>query len=507
MSIWGAMKNEKLETQRQKLERNKGNQFFSGKDETMKKLFITVTVIFALIISFNAFSGYNMTEKERKEFNEKYDKKNLRQKTDFVVDRSEKMLIQPEEEQVIEDFTVAKIPPEIKMMIIPDMEPEYFPEEAKEAGWANWGKVTRSEDNRFFFSVSDHRGIGCQINIYEYSPARNILHRVVNVSELLGWTDGTLTDGKIHGRMGIMPDGTLWAATHYGIYPDSSWWANGYRGSWLLSYNIYTHEAKNRGIPLVGNMLPEFNLDPHHGRLFGMGANHTCLCWDTINKKVRYAGYPPKGWIWWRRACLIDGDGKFWSTDMSDSEYRFISFDPEYNKFERYELKQPANPYTNKVAQIRGYTEHRAMDGAFYCIGQYGTMYRFRPEKPAVELVGVNWDRGRYTSTTAIDPSGRYFYYLPGGMKGQNADEYGPIVQFDVKTGKKKVIAWLVDYYHEKYGYWVGGTYGMEISNDGSFLVIVMNGAFIPRNYEKYSPYGNPSLFAVKIPEEERPFD
>ena len=119
----------------------------------------------------------------------------------------------------------------------------------------------------------------------------------------------------------------------------------------------------------------------------------------------------------------------------------------------------------------------------------------------------MNWDKGRYTATTAIDPTGRYFYYMPGGMKGQTANEYGPLVQYDVKTGKKKVLAWLVDYYYEKYGYWVGGTYGTEISKDGAYLVIVMNGAFVTRDDADGSPYGNPSLFVVHIPPEERPLD
>ena len=54
------------------------------------------------------------------------------------------------------------------------------------------------------------------------------------------------------------------------------------------------------------------------------------------------------------------------------------------------------------------------------------------------------------------------------------------------------------------YGYWVGGTYGMEISDDGSYLVICMNGGFVTRDDENGSPYGNPSLFVVHIPEEER---
>lgn len=474
----------------------------------MRKWFTMWMLALLVALPGIAFSGWNMTEKERKALNDKLDTQNLRQKTDFITDRSEKMLIEPKEEVVVKDFTVAKVPPEVRMRIIPDMIPEYFPEEAKEAAWANWGKVTRSGDNRFFFSVGDHRGFGCQINIYEYCPARNALFRVVDVKKLLGWTDETYTDGKIHGRMGIMPDGTLWAATHYGVYPDSAWFANGFRGSWLLSYNIFSHEAKNWGIPLVGTNLPDFNLDPKRGRMIGTGSFATFLCWDTIEKKTRYAGCPPKGWIWWERAMLLDDStGKFWSSDMSDKNYRFLSYDPEYNKFERFELSPPENPYTKTVGQLRGYTERRGMDGAFYCVSQNGTLFRFRPEKPSVEPIGVNWDKGRYTATTAIDPTGRYFYYMPGGIKGQTDNEFGPIVQFDVKTGKKKVIAWLDDYYYDKYGYWIGGTYGMEISKDGTYLVIVMNGAFVTRDDANGSPYGNPSLFVVHIPQEERPLD
>ena len=48
------------------------------------------------------------------------------------------------------------------------------------------------------------------------------------------------------------------------------------------------------------------------------------------------------------------------------------------------------------------------------------------------------------------------------------------------------------------------GTYDIEISNDGSFLVIVMNGAFKFREGKGDYPYGNPSLFVINILENER---
>ena len=262
----------------------------------------TCIILFLLMcISASVLYTEELSEKEkkRKAQNEQFDKLKLREKTDFVVDTSEQFLVAPAapKEKLAGDYVVAKAPPTAKLMILPDMYPEYFTEgQQYMAGWANWGHVTRSEDNRFFLSVGDHRGQGCQINIYEYCPARNTLFKAVDVTRLLGWTDDTYTDGKIHGRMGIMPDGTLWAATHFGAIPDSSWFANGYRGSWLLSYNINTHEAKNWGIPMPPSNLPCFNVDTRRGRLVATGSFETVLCWDTIEKKVRYAGCPPNGW-------------------------------------------------------------------------------------------------------------------------------------------------------------------------------------------------------------------
>ncbi|MFC1510002.1 hypothetical protein ACFL60_10025, partial [Candidatus Omnitrophota bacterium] len=304
-----------------------------------------IIMLFAVIyVTFSSLSAETVREKEleRMELNKKFDKHKLREKDDFVTDTTKDFLVEPEPEAFDRKFSVAQTPPTVRMSIIPDMEPEYFTEltndnDAYMVAWANWARVTRGDDNRFFFAVSDHLGTGCHINIYEYSPARNVVHKVVDLKKLLGWSDNTLTDGKVHGHMGIMPDGTLWGATHYGVLPDSSWFANGYRGSWLFSYNINTHEAKNWGVPLIGNALPCFNVDTRRGRLFGTGWKYTCLCWDMVNKKVTYAGYPPNGWIWWRRAMLCDLEtGKFWTTDDNDDQHRFMSFDPEFNKFERY---------------------------------------------------------------------------------------------------------------------------------------------------------------------------
>jgi hypothetical protein len=137
------------------------------------------------------------------------------------------------------------------------------------------------------------------------------------------------------------------------------------------------------------------------------------------------------------------------------------------------------------------------MDGWYYWANWNGTLFKFKPEgpggNPQVELVGTTWDKGRDTLQMALDPTGRYVYYYPKGD--------APIVQYDVKTGKRKALCFLQDYYFEKYGYFMGEVYGMNISNDGSFLVCCMNGEFCGRN----NSFGHPALLVVEIPEEERP--
>jgi hypothetical protein len=366
------------------------------------------------------------------------------------------------------------------------------------ACWANWAYVAHSDDNRFYMAASDHLAKGCDINIYEYDPRGDSFRRIVDLDELLGWTDDMYTDGKLHGSMGIMPDGTLWGATHHGVHPTDEWYESGYRGCWLFSYNTETGEGKNWGTPLIGNALPCFAVDTRRGYLVGTGAAKTMLCWDCNEKRVRFAGYPPNGWVWWARSMLLDeSTGLFWGMDASEKPYRFLSFDPELNRFARYEVTVPANPVSGATSPLRGHTRRPAMDGWYYWATMNGTLLKFKPnaaDGPRAEPCGTTWANGCDTLQLALSPKGRYVYYTPKRSSGA-------VVQYDVNTGAKKVLGFLQEYTFEKYGYWMGDqVYGLDVSRDGSFLVIVMNGTFAGRG----KSFGHPAICVVEIPASER---
>jgi hypothetical protein len=108
--------------------------------------------------------------------------------------------------------------------------------------------------------------------------------------------------------------------------------------------------------------------------------------------------------------------------------------------------------------------------------------------------------RQEYVTTIDADPTGRYVYYIPGAHGG-TAGDGAAVVQFDVKTRTRKVIAFLHAFYFEKYGYTLDGTFSSALDPKGERLYITWNGMRKgqPRGWESCA------LTVVHIPASERP--
>lgn len=128
-----------------------------------------------------------------------------------------------------------------------------------------------------------------------------------------------------------------------------------------------------------------------------------------------------------------------------------------------------------------------------------GTLYKFWPDKVRTEVVTQLWAEYTYTPRISMSPDERYLYYVANTKRSQY--RYKPVVQYDTVTGRRKVLAFLSDFYYEKYGYKLGSMHGSALSHDGSMFVMVFNGAFLPR---ETAGGGQPALVVLRIPESER---
>ena len=93
-------------------------------------------------------------------------------------------------------------------------------------------------------------------------------------------------------------------------------------------------------------------------------------------------------------------------------------------------------------------------------------------------------------------------YYIPDAH-GAAWRKGTPVLQYDVVNRTHKVIAFLNNVYESKYGYRLGGTYALDLDDEGKRLFINMNAVKNPSGSD--SGFGDPVLVVVNIPASEAP--
>lgn len=129
---------------------------------------------------------------------------------------------------------------------------------------------------------------------------------------------------------------------------------------------------------------------------------------------------------------------------------------------------------------------------------QDATLWQFNTATEKAKKIGtVSVGDTSYIASLDVDLTGRYLYYVPGAHGGGYRDG-SPLVQFDVKNGKKKVIAFLHPFYQEKYAFTPKGTYSTAVSPEGDKVYITWN---VSRGTRAWDCCG---LTVVHIPASER---
>lgn len=451
----------------------------------------------------------------------KYDKLGIARQVAMRTDSSPAMLSVPPGLKV--DFDIARTPPSIDFAIVQGFDPWYLPEpasidsplQASEgfAIYSGFGDVVSGPDGCFYFVIGNHRYYGGNAYVVKYDPVRRRQSIALETRKLAGWTDKDWSDGKVHGDPDIGPDGEMWLLTFSGPRPNAKdLELIPYKGAHLLRYNVLTGKSEDLGVPFSIDTWCYHTYDWERGVLFAVGqARGMLMIYDTRARRLLYAGFPPPEIHWYRRALLLDRDtGRIYTTDSpvdaagdpSDKPQRLVYWERTNNKFALMKSETPPNPSHGKRSPLRAYTHRKSLDGAFWCFDYSGTLFKFFPREDRVEPYGVNWgEAGVYTANLSLSPKGRYLYYVPGAHS--DAYKFGtPVVQFDTQTKRRKVLAFLNDFYLEKYGYSPYGAYGVELDKKGESLFFYANGQFTSK--ELGSGYGRPAIFHLRIPASER---
>ena len=392
--------------------------------------------------------------------------------------------------------TIAKTPPTIDFVFYPG---QNYPGKP----WSNWGDGSVA-NGKFYSAVGDHYAVGRGASkhstgtafVYEYDPATKKLRSLVDVTKFLDLPEGHYTPGKIHSRVDLGSDGWLYYATHRGS-PAAANDANHYKGDWIFRTNPETgkSEVVVHG-PVPKHSIPNSVLDTERLIFYGATAagpdspiqEIQFFAYDVKNRKLLYSGSNGPA----RYMILAKSTGKLYCVP-GNSDGELMRYDPAKNE---------APVAIGQTMGVRAATEETA-DGLVYAVstGQRtgdASLWRFNTRTEKAEEIGsIAVGTQAYVASLDIDATGRYLYYVPGAH-GSGPNDGSPLVQYDVKSGTKKVIAFLHPYYQEKYGFTPKGTYSTAISPEGDKVYITWN---VSRGTRAWDCCG---LAVVHIPASER---
>ncbi len=366
--------------------------------------------------------------------------------------------------------------------------------------WSAWGDSLAVGD-KCYSSIGDHDGPSGNAFVYEYDSQTKQLREIVDLKKALKVPTDKYTPGKVHSRIDLGSDRWLYFSTHRGstrvTLPKF-----GFSGGWILRHHPESGKTEIVAhAPLPGQTLPTSILDPERLIFYAGtqdGANEKSpmfLAYDVTKRRVLYSDdYGP-----YRYAILARSTGKLYYHGSRTVENRrapgpLVCFDPE----------NPGTPrQIEAVVGLRAATQELP-DGMVYTIDR-DNLWSFNTKTEKAQSLGAAAVASQdYTASLDADHgTGRYLYYVPGAHGGAHADG-SPLVQYDVKTKARKVIAFLHPFYHKKYGFIPCGTYGVAVAPEGDKVYITWNGNRGTQEVGRKVRFNTCAFMVVHVPQSER---
>ena len=345
--------------------------------------------------------------------------------------------------------------------------------------------------DKYYSSSNDHLAPRGTAHLWEYDAVAKrfrLLCDTTNFLESINAFPATMNyrPGEMQSRIDLGRDGWLYYATDRGS-PTVTNDAHGYLGEWVLRTHPRTRETEVVStFPVAKHTLPASVLDPQRMLYYGGTAPGK----DSPNQKVQFFVLDVKT----KKVRLVADDGPTRTLILSASTGRVFwegkMYDPGTNTI------SPAN-----VPHVRSATLETPQGIVYGTSETRADLWAFHVRTGELKQLGsAAVAKQEYIASIEADPSGRYLYFVPGAHGGAVGDGT-PVVQIDLKTGKRKVLAFLHDLFWDKYGYALDGSFGSALDERGERLFISWDG------FRRGQPRGTESaaITVLHIPAEERP--
>ena len=358
--------------------------------------------------------------------------------------------------------------------------------------WSSWGDGCLATNGKYYTSVGDHLGKDANSYVYEYDPATRVMRRVVDVLRVIMHMLGLYGHGKIHSGIHQAADGCLYFTTYWGKQKEvEAAYAKGFPGSVLLHFDPKTGKTENLGAIVAKQGLPASYFDAQRQLLYFHAVyKGDIVVYDVKARQVKFRGGADQSAA--HRTFLPSPSGRVYFSGTAGLHY----YNPATNQLGQTKIHLPVS-MGKKGDTLRAATLPTKA-GLVYGQTAAGRLFELDPAKETVKDLGPNFTTGHYTAVMVRSPDEKYLYYAPGAHGGGNKIG-APVVQYEIATGQRKVLAFLRDPLQQKFNYMIGGTYNMQIDPTGAQCTSPLMGRLGRR-----SAFGKPAVVVIHLPKTER---
>lgn len=397
-------------------------------------------------------------------------------------------------------FTVAQTPPKLELTY----HGQLGSDAVNRRLWSSWGDIGLADDGKVYCAIGDHgndQGGDARCFLYVWEPDKKQLRQIVDMNQVVSAKPGQPAWSKVHAKIDPASDGKVYF-------------------SCTLNDGNRAREARYG-----------FNRDLPGGQLY---------CYDPVTGKTEvFADLPPRRCtatslldrernIWWCNLEAGNGDALF-GLNLTSRKVVYQGQDGQVAFNRAFALTRNGHLIFNgKQGLSRLDTRGRyvvtgksalpdspgmrcasreSKEGLIYGVShQTNQLYQYAAATDELKLLGHNWLSGEYTTVCELSPDERFLYYLPGSHG--KAWEYGtPVIQYEIATSQRKVLAFLAPAVDQVSDYVPAGTYGMKLSTDGSTIYVNFNGHAADKIRPKTMKpigFGLTAFAVIHIPETER---